>query len=198
MTLRDEDLRAHQVHARDHFRDRVLHLNARIHFDEIPLQGINVVEKLNRPRVAVPGLARNLHSRCAKFPANFFREVKGRRHFHDFLVAPLHGAVAFVKMQEVAVLVRKNLDFDVARARKEFLQENGGIAESGLGFTLRFLKAGRKMFRIVDHAHAAATATHGGFHNHGIPDLAGDFVCFRGRRYRALRARQHWHPSRSG
>ena len=91
------------------------------------------------------------------------------------------------------MLVRENLDFDMARARKEFLQEDGSITEGGLGFGLRVLKAGGELLRIVDHAHAAATTTHGGFHNHGIPDLAGDLVRFRGRRDRAFRARQHRH-----
>ena len=72
VTLRDEDLRAHQVHARDHFRDRVLHLNPRIHFDEIPLVRIDVVEKLNRARVAILGLARNLPRQRRRVPRESF------------------------------------------------------------------------------------------------------------------------------
>ena len=32
-----QDLALHQVHVRDHFRDRMLHLDARVHLDEVEL-----------------------------------------------------------------------------------------------------------------------------------------------------------------
>ena len=43
-------------------------------------------------------------------------ERNGRRHFHNFLIAALHRAIAFVEVQDVAVIIRQDLDLDVARA----------------------------------------------------------------------------------
>src|SRR5260221_161656 len=54
-TLRDADLGLHQVDAGDHLRNRVLNLNARIHFDEVPLAGVHVEKKLDSAGVAVLG-----------------------------------------------------------------------------------------------------------------------------------------------
>ena len=45
--LGDLNLAAHQVDAGDHFGDGVLHLNARIDFDEEPLAGIGVHQELD-------------------------------------------------------------------------------------------------------------------------------------------------------
>ena len=56
--LRDQDLRSHQVDAGHHFCNRVLDLNARVHFDEIPFLRIHIVEKFHRAGIAVFRLTR--------------------------------------------------------------------------------------------------------------------------------------------
>ena len=61
-----------------------------------------------------------------------FRRDEGRRRFLDDLLVPaLDAALAFVEVEDVAVLVAENLDFDVARIEDEFLDENAVIAEAG-------------------------------------------------------------------
>src|SRR5690606_7957443 len=87
----DEDLLLNQVDARDHFCNRVLYLNTRVHFDEIELAVF--VEEFKRTRATV------LHATagfCTAF-ANAFDQATGntgrRRFFDDLLVAPLHGTV---------------------------------------------------------------------------------------------------------
>ncbi len=57
--LRYANLRLHQVDAGDHFGDSVLDLNARIHFDEVPLARVDVVEKLDGAGVAIVCFARD-------------------------------------------------------------------------------------------------------------------------------------------
>ena len=41
----------------DHLRHRVLHLNARIHFDEVPVVGVGVDQEFDRAGVVVAGRA---------------------------------------------------------------------------------------------------------------------------------------------
>jgi hypothetical protein len=59
-TLRNEDLGPHEVDARDHLGDRVLDLDARIHFDEVPLARlVGLDEKFQGTGVVVANLARD-------------------------------------------------------------------------------------------------------------------------------------------
>src|SRR6266849_6067136 len=109
VALRDKNLRTHQVDAGDHFGDGVLDLNAGIDLDEIPSPRINAVEKFYGSRVAIVGLARELHRRTAEFPADTRGEIGGGSDFNDFLVAALDRTIAFVKMQQVTVMIGENL-----------------------------------------------------------------------------------------
>ena len=58
--LRDQNLAAHQIDAGHHFGDGVLHLNARIDFDEEEFAGVGVDQEFDGARVVVAGLAREL------------------------------------------------------------------------------------------------------------------------------------------
>ena len=53
VSLRDQNLRTHDINSSHHFGDGVFHLNARIYFDEIKLLRIRVEQKLHRARIAV-------------------------------------------------------------------------------------------------------------------------------------------------
>ena len=101
-------------------------------------------------------------------------------------------------MQQIAVMVGKNLHFDVARARKIFFQEHRSVAEGRARFALRLFQPGIKLRGIVYHAHAAATAAHGGFHDYGITDFARDLLRFGCRLHRFFRAGQNPHTRRCG
>src|SRR5262245_24100890 len=60
----------------------------------------------------------------------------GRRRFLDqLLMTALYRAIAFAEMDDVAVLVRDDLDFDMARLRQVALDIDGAVAEEAL--TLR-------------------------------------------------------------
>ncbi len=169
--LRDENLRAHQVDAGNHFGYRVFDLNARIHLDEIPLLRIDIVEKLDGPCIAIVGLARELHRRAAQFAPNARVEIRGGSNFHDFLMAALHRTISFVKMQQVAVMVRENLNFQVPRAWQIFFQEEGSVAEGGARFSLGFFQQSVELRGVMNDAHAAASAAHRRLHDEGIANL---------------------------
>ena len=50
-------------------------------------------------------------------------------YLEDFLMTTLQRAIALAKVDGVAVLVGKDLQFDVARTGYEFLDEHTSVAE---------------------------------------------------------------------
>src|SRR6266481_885795 len=177
-TLRDSNLRLHQVDAGNHLRHGMLDLNARIYLDEVPLAGVHVVKEFDRAGVAVVGLAPDAQRRFAQFGAHASGQICSWRDLHDFLMTPLHGAIALPEMQQIAVVVGKNLHFDVPRARKKFLQENGGIAKGRARFALRFFELAIKLCGTLDDAHAAPASTHGCLDDDWVSDLTRDSLRF--------------------
>src|ERR1700676_3578031 len=65
VALRDQNLRADQVDARHHLGYGVFYLDAGIHFDEVPVLGVYVVEELDCACIAVVGLASETHGGIA-------------------------------------------------------------------------------------------------------------------------------------
>ena len=80
---------------------------------------------------------------------------------HDLLVAPLHRAVAFEEVDRVAGAVGEDLDLDVTGMIDEPLDEDGAVAEGGLGFTRGSLEGLGEGVRVAHHPHPAAAAAHG-------------------------------------
>ena len=108
--LGDGDLRLDQVDAGDFFGHGVLDLDARIDLDEVEAARIGIVEELDRAGVAVAGRARQTHRGRAEPGPQPGVDIGRRRALHDFLVAPLQGAVAFEQVHDVAVPVGQDLD----------------------------------------------------------------------------------------
>ncbi len=114
----DADLALHQIDAGDHLGDRMLHLNARVDFDEVEVAGL-VHQELDRAGIGV--------ARRRAWPRAAFRKLRlahvglqrrRRRFFQQFLMAPLDAALALAENLDVAVLVGQHLKFDVARRRE--------------------------------------------------------------------------------
>src|SRR6516164_10653331 len=98
-------------------------------------------------------------------------------------MAPLHRTIALVQMEQVAMLVRQDLHFDVPRPWQILLKENGSVAESRFGLTLRFLKPRRELLEILHHAHPATASAHRGLHVHLIANFRRYLFSFRRRCY---------------
>ena len=136
----------------------MFHLDARIHLDEKPCFRILIVKKFHRAGVVVFDFFAQPHRRVAQFAANFFVQLHARRDFNYFLMTPLHRTIAFVQMNNIAVLVAKNLHLDVLRARDVAFEKYGGITERPARFALRFVEQIRQVARLVHHAHSASAA----------------------------------------
>ena len=89
-------------------------------------------------------------------------ETDRGRDLDHLLMAALHGAIALVEVQDVAVLVAEDLHFDVLGAADEALEEDGVVAEGGGGFAARLFELAGEIGGLIDDAHAAAAAAEGG------------------------------------
>ena len=140
MALGDEDLGPHKVQAGDDFRHRVLHLDAGVHLDKEPLVAVEIVEELDRARVVVADLPGQSGGRIAEFLDDILGQSEGRGYLDDLLVAALHGAVALEEVDDVAVAVAQDLNFDVFGSGDVLFQEDRRIAEGAFGFALGFIE----------------------------------------------------------
>ena len=98
-------MRADEIDARDALGHRVLDLDARVHLDEEPVLGVHVVEELDGAGVVVADAFGERDGGVAQGLAQAGLEVDRGRDLDHLLVTPLHRAIAFVEVDDVAVLV---------------------------------------------------------------------------------------------
>ncbi len=108
-----KNLRAYNINSGDLFGHRMLDLNAGIHLNEEPLVGVLIEQKLNRTRVIISNFLGQLHAGITKFLDHLFGQSDGRGDLHDFLITSLDRTITFVKMNDIALTVTENLDFQM-------------------------------------------------------------------------------------
>lgn len=143
----------------------MFNLNTWIDFDEV-MPALLVNQELCRTRIAIAHGLGEPNCVIEDCLADLVWEIHCRRHFDDLLVAALHRAVALKQVHDVAKGVTNKLDFDMARAFEETLNENGSITESGLGFADRPREGVFELALLPYDTHTASTATHGSFDNY--------------------------------
>ena len=174
VTLRDEDLGAHEVDARDHFGDGVLDLNAGVHLDEVVV-AVAVHEEFHGAGVHVADGLGDLHGVVVQLLAHALRHAPRRGELHDLLVAALQRAVALAEMAHVAVLVGENLHLDVLRLDEVLLDEDVVVAEGLVRLTLDEIERGDDVLGHFAQAHAAAAAAGRRLQNDGEAEADGLF-----------------------
>src|SRR5207247_1467550 len=92
----------------------------------------------------------------------------------NFLMAALYGAVALVEVEDVAVEVAEDLDFDVAGAADVAFEEDASVPEGGEGLPGGLFEAAGEFIGGVDDAHAASAAAECGFDDEGEADVLGE------------------------
>jgi hypothetical protein len=169
---RDAHHLAHQVHAGDELRHRVLDLQTRIHLEEVKLF-VLAEQELERPRREVPDGFRTLHRDLAHLAHDVVVDRGARRLFDDLLVTALHRAIALVEVHHVAVAIAEDLDLDVPRLDDRLLEIHGRVAEGLLRFALCTLERMPELFFFVDEAHALAAAAGARLEHHRVADATG-------------------------
>ena len=170
MAIGDENLAAHQVDAGHDFGDRVLDLDTGIDFDEVELAAIDIEQELDGPGAAISHRLAESNGRLADPLAKVVRERDARRDFDDLLVPPLHGAVTLPQVDEVAVRIAEDLDFDVLRPRYVPLEKHVRPAERRCRFALRFREPTFELVGSGDDAHPPSAAAEARLDHDGVAD----------------------------
>ena len=113
------------------------------------------------------------HGGFAHLAAQGFCHAGGGGFFEHFLVAPLHRAVALEQVNIVALRVAKDLDLDVARALRVFLDQHRVVAKAVDGFAPAGGQGCGEVFGFVHGAHALAAATGTGLDQHRVTNAVG-------------------------
>ena len=134
----DPELPLHQVEASDHLGDRVLHLQAGVHFhepDAVTAQALGgVSDELDGAGTDVTHSLGRFDGGGGDGFAGGRVHAGGRRLLDHLLVAALQGTVALEQVDDIAVAVAEHLHLDVARAGDPGLQQHPVVAEAGGGF----------------------------------------------------------------
>ena len=89
-------------------------------------------------------------------------------------MAPLHRAIALAQVDDVAVRVRQNLEFDVPRPLQEFLHVDLVVAEGCARFRARDTDRVQERGLGMHNAHATPAAAAGCLDDHRVGDVARD------------------------
>lgn len=139
--------------------DSVFDLDTRVDLNEIVPAHL-VDQELGSAGIAVADALREFDGICKNGLTDLFGEVSSRSDFDDLLVTTLYRAVPLEEVNSVSKGVGEQLNFNVAGAFKETLNEHGTIAEGRLGFGHGTLKRGLELRLLPDNAHTTTTTTH--------------------------------------
>ena len=170
LALGHADLFLHQVKPRDLLRHGVFHLEAGIHFQEVEVVLV-VEQEFHGAGAGVGAGAGHVHGALAHLGAQGGREHRRGRFLNHFLVAALDAALAFEQVHDVAVFVAQHLDFDVARAGYELLDEHRAVAKGRNGLVDGQLHLLLKFVDVVYDAHALAAAAGRSLDENGKADF---------------------------
>jgi hypothetical protein len=109
-------------------------LNARVHFDEVVATFL-IEEKLHRSGIVVLHPSRDRYCGFSHFGPEPGRQDEGGSDLDQLLMPSLDRAVAFTQVDDVAVSIGQNLEFNVMGALDILLNEHAAITERGQGFS---------------------------------------------------------------
>src|SRR5271168_559270 len=194
---RDAHLHFDQVEPGNHFRDGMLDLEARVHFEEVEA-ALAVHQEFEGAGIRVASGARQVYGRFAHRAPQRRVYYRRRRFFHHLLVAALHGAFALAQIDDVAVMVAEHLNLDVARAFEVFLDVEAAVAEGVDGFGRRVAPGAGEFAGALHATHAFAAAAGHGFQEDGKSRVARKFGCGVYIGERVERSRHHRHSRGRG
>ena len=114
VAFRNADLALDDIDTRNGFRYGMFYLDTGVYFNKIEFV-VGSGQEFYRACADVIHVAHELYSRVAD-PFPQLRLHKGSRsHLHYLLVAALYGAVAFIQVNDLALLIPQDLHFDMFR-----------------------------------------------------------------------------------
>ena len=168
----DEQLQLDEVDAGDFLGHGVFDLQTGVHLHEEELVGtVGADDELDGAGSDVAHGLRGLAGGLADAGSGRLVEQCRGRLFDDLLVAPLQRALTLAEVDDVAVGVGHDLDLDVARGGHESFEEESVVAEGARGLTAGRLQRFGQLLGLEHRVHAFASASGGGFDEHGEPDI---------------------------
>ena len=170
----------------------MLHLDARIHFDEIPLTRIRIHQEFHGPRVVIPRRPRQLHRRLGQLPPHPIVQAHRRRYLDHLLMPPLHRAIPLIKVQQVPRAIPQDLHLHMPRPLHVTFQEHRIVAKRRARLPPRLRQPLAEFRRAAHHPHAAPAAAERRLHDQRkpyapchplrLPRIADRILCPRHRR----------------
>ncbi|RMN69225.1 hypothetical protein ALQ54_05717 [Pseudomonas syringae] len=160
------------VDACDHFRNRVLHLNTGVHFDEV--ETTVFVQELERTRTAIADIDTRLDAGSQNILARLFIDERCWRFFQNLLVTALQRAVAIAQVDSLTLAVGNHLDFHVTWVGQVFFQVDHRVAEPGGCFGAGLRRGFDQVFFAMNHTHTATTTATGGLDDHRVTDFTAN------------------------
>src|ERR1700704_6263913 len=155
---RDANLLFDDIDPGHRFGDRMLDLQTRVDLEEEELALAE--DELHGAGVYVSRRPRGADRRVTHRGADFRRDRRRRRLFHDLLMPALDRAFPLAKVNRVAMCVADDLDLDVARPANVALDVDGRVAKRRARRLRAALDRRRQLTLRLDHLHpdpAAAT-----------------------------------------
>src|SRR6516162_2814578 len=110
----------------------------------------------------------------------------------------LNRAVALMQVDDVAVLVANDLDFDVFGVWNVLFEKHGWITEGAIGLGLRLVEEPGHVCWLLNDAHAAAAPAKSGFDDKRKSNVTGYLKSLVPVAYGLLGARQSGHANLPG
>ena len=172
LTRGDAQLPLDQILPGDHFGDRVLDLQAGVHFHEVKA-AVLVQQELDRTGADIVDRPGAIGRRGTHALPQIRAEPRRGRLFEDFLMAALDRTVALEQVHAITLGIGEDLQFDVARPGQVAFDQYLVVAETGAGLASRRNQRGRKLLRVLDQAHALAPAAGAGLDQLRVTDAFG-------------------------
>ena len=174
ISLCDFNLRLYNVDACHKLRHSMLHLNSRVHLDEIVIS-VLIQQELHRSGTAVIHMSCDFQRVLTDRRSLLFCQTQRRRELNYLLVSSLNRAVALEQMHDVALFVPQNLDLDVLRILQIFFDENVVVSERLRRFALRRPVLIDDIRLVANHPHSTASAAGCRFQNHRVSAFISEF-----------------------
>ena len=162
----DLNLSGDDVDAGDLLGDGVLDLDTRVDFDEV-VAVLLIDEELRSASIAVVDSLGQPDGISQDGIASLGREILRGGDLDNLLVATLDGAVTLVQVNDVSVVIAKQLDLDVLGLVEESLDKDSAVAEGRLGLRGCALEMLLQTLGFANNSHASATTAVSGLDDDG-------------------------------
>ena len=154
----------------------MLHLNSRVHLDEIMLSVIINKEFNGSCTSVVYGLG-NLDRVVADILSLFFCYGKSRCEFHNLLMPSLDRTVTFIKMNNIAIAVSQHLNLYMLRPFEILLDKNIIDSKSLLGFALGTSVLIDKFLSVPYNSHSSSAAARCSLQHYRVAAVFCELEC---------------------